>query len=240
LLQLRECHRVSEISGLLLGLSLYSYRVRELVACWLFFIILFAVLALLISGAVLAWYAWIYASQWARTTVPLTPAPVLAPAGVHSETTSGARQLKGPFAGSYPYPSAQNGSAMDNCFAAAVHLTLKVYLMLGRRCHSLWLEKRKTRRFRIHWLEPPKVRESIGSGGNLTWRLNSRDVEQLRQSKGPVTQSQCLWQPVHLRFFPQVAQFLASRAWIGIARVSSSTNARRRWRSASDFARYIP
>jgi hypothetical protein len=57
----------------------------------------------------------------------------------------------------------------------------------------------------IHWrahtmLEPPIGRESIGNGGNMTRRLNSRDVEQLRQSKSPVTQSQCLWQLAHPRF----------------------------------------
>ena len=92
--QLRESHRVSQLSGLLLGLSLYSYRVRELAACWLFFIILFVLLALLILGAVLAWYAGIYASHWARTTGPRTPVLALVSAGVHQETNSGARQLK--------------------------------------------------------------------------------------------------------------------------------------------------
>ena len=92
--QLRESHRVSQFSGLLLGLSLYSYRVRELAACWLFFIILFVVLALLILGAVLAWYAGIYASHWARTTTPATPVLALASAQVHLETISGVRELK--------------------------------------------------------------------------------------------------------------------------------------------------
>src|SRR5713226_1412001 len=84
--QLRESHRVSQLSGLLLGLSLYSYRVRELVACWLFFIILFVVLALLTSGAVLAWYAGMYAARWARTTAPVVPVLALASAEVHPET----------------------------------------------------------------------------------------------------------------------------------------------------------
>jgi hypothetical protein len=73
--QFRESHRVSQLSGLFLGLSLYSYRARELLACWLFFIILFAVLALLVLGAVLAWYAGKWAIDWARTTVPLPPLP---------------------------------------------------------------------------------------------------------------------------------------------------------------------
>jgi hypothetical protein len=93
-LHLREGHRVSQLSGLLLGLSLYSYRVRELVACWLFFMILFVVLALLVLGAVLAWYAWIYASHWARTTTPVVPVLALASAEIHLETISGPRDLK--------------------------------------------------------------------------------------------------------------------------------------------------
>ena len=93
MLQFRESHRVPQLSGLLLGLSLYSYRVRELVACWLFFITMFAVLALLILGAVLAGYAGKWVTDWAHITVPLTPVPVLASAGVHPETNSGARQL---------------------------------------------------------------------------------------------------------------------------------------------------
>jgi hypothetical protein len=93
-LQLRESHRLSQLSGLVLGLSLYSYRVRELVVCWLFFIILFVVLALLVLGAVLAWYAGIYASHWARTTAAVTPVLVLASAEIHLEAIAGASELK--------------------------------------------------------------------------------------------------------------------------------------------------
>jgi len=93
-LQPRESHRVSQLFGLVLGLSLYFYRVRELLACWLFFTILFVVLALLVLGAALAWYAGKWATDWARTTMPLTPVPVLVSAGVHAETTSGTRQVK--------------------------------------------------------------------------------------------------------------------------------------------------
>jgi hypothetical protein len=93
-LQLRKSHRVSQLIGLVLGLNLYFYRVRELLACWLFFSILFVVLALLVLGAALAWYAGKWATDWARTTMPLTPVPVLASAGVHAETTSSATQVK--------------------------------------------------------------------------------------------------------------------------------------------------
>jgi hypothetical protein len=86
--QFRQSHRVSQFSGLALGLSLYSYRVRELVASWLLFIIIFIVLALLVLGAVLAWYAGIRVSHWIRTTTP--GAPVLASAGIPLEAVSAA------------------------------------------------------------------------------------------------------------------------------------------------------
>ena len=55
--QLRESHGVAQFSGLLLGLGLYSYHVRELLVCWLFFGLLFALLAMLILGSVVACYA---------------------------------------------------------------------------------------------------------------------------------------------------------------------------------------
>jgi hypothetical protein len=90
-LHLRESHRVSQLSGLLLGLSMYSYRVRELAACWLFFILLFVVFALLILGGALAWYAGTSVVHWASTTAPVTPVLALASAEVHLETISGAR-----------------------------------------------------------------------------------------------------------------------------------------------------
>jgi hypothetical protein len=91
--QLRESHRVSQLSGLVLGLSLYSYRVRELFACWLFFFLMFAVLALVFVGGVLAWYAG-QSPTWARGNVPATSAPTLASAEVHLETIPGTRQLE--------------------------------------------------------------------------------------------------------------------------------------------------
>ena len=94
MLYLRKGHRVAQLSGLLIGLSLSSYRVRELAACWLIFMTLFVVLALLISGAVLAWYAGRWATDWARTTGPVTPVLVLASAEVHLETISSARKRK--------------------------------------------------------------------------------------------------------------------------------------------------
>jgi hypothetical protein len=82
---LRESHRVSQFSGLALGLSLYSYRVRELVSSWLLFIIIFVVLALLVLGAVFAWYVVIRLSHWIRTTTPGATVLVLASPGIPLE-----------------------------------------------------------------------------------------------------------------------------------------------------------
>jgi hypothetical protein len=91
--QLRENHRVLPYSGLLLGLSLYSYHVRELLICWLFFIVLFAVLALLVFGGVLAFHAGKYASQWARIAAPVTPVLALAAAELQLEIIAEAKKL---------------------------------------------------------------------------------------------------------------------------------------------------
>jgi hypothetical protein len=87
---LRESHRVAQFSGLALGLSLYSYRVRELVSSWLLFIVTFVVLALLILGVVLAWYLVIRLTHWIRTTTPGATVLVLASAGVPLEAVSAA------------------------------------------------------------------------------------------------------------------------------------------------------
>jgi hypothetical protein len=92
--QPRESHRVSQLTGLVLGLSLYSYRVRELLACWLFFFLMFVVLALVFLGGVLAWYAGQSGAHWAGGGVPATPALALASAEVQLETIADARQLK--------------------------------------------------------------------------------------------------------------------------------------------------
>jgi hypothetical protein len=63
---LRENHRVFQFSGLLLGLGLYSYQVRELLICWLFFSVLFVSLAIVILGGVLAGSAGKYLIQRAN------------------------------------------------------------------------------------------------------------------------------------------------------------------------------
>jgi hypothetical protein len=59
----RKNHLVFQFSGLLLGLGLYSYQVRELLICWLFFGLLFVSLAIVIIVGVLAAYAGEYVIQ---------------------------------------------------------------------------------------------------------------------------------------------------------------------------------
>lgn len=51
-------------SALLLALTRYSYRAKELLACWLFFCSLFAALVLVFFGAVLAGFATQYFLKW--------------------------------------------------------------------------------------------------------------------------------------------------------------------------------
>jgi hypothetical protein len=91
---LRENYRVSQISGLLLGLSLNSYRVRELLVCWLFFSLLFVLLALLILAGVFACYAGKYVIHWANTAAPVTPVLAFGSAELQLKTTSCTTKLK--------------------------------------------------------------------------------------------------------------------------------------------------
>jgi len=62
-----------QFSTFLLGLTSYSYRVKELLVCWLFFCSLFAILSLICLGAVLICYAGQYLVKWvnvANTVIP--------------------------------------------------------------------------------------------------------------------------------------------------------------------------
>jgi hypothetical protein len=91
---LRDSRHVSQFSGLILGLSLYSYHVRELLVCWLFFTLLFVCLALLLLGGVLAVYAGERVTGWARTPAGMTPVLALAPAELRVKIIPIARKLK--------------------------------------------------------------------------------------------------------------------------------------------------
>lgn len=75
---LRGRHCVPQFCALIAGVSLYSYHVRELLACWLFFCSLFALLGLIVSAVVLAGYAGRYAIGWARGMTQAPPIVALA------------------------------------------------------------------------------------------------------------------------------------------------------------------
>ena len=68
--RLHDYQRVSLFSGIFLGLCLYSYHVRELLACWFFFCLLFALVALLILGGLLASHAAKYVMDWTNAGRP--------------------------------------------------------------------------------------------------------------------------------------------------------------------------
>jgi len=91
---LRGIYRVSQFSGLLLGLSLYSYHVRELLVCWLFFCLLFVLLALVILGGVLAAHVGSQAIHWAGTAVRVAPMVALDSDEIQLDAISGGRKLK--------------------------------------------------------------------------------------------------------------------------------------------------
>jgi hypothetical protein len=72
LLRLQENQHVLQIFGLLLGLGLFSYHVRELMVCWLLFSLLFVLLILLICGGALAYYTGKCVIDWVSTTPRVT------------------------------------------------------------------------------------------------------------------------------------------------------------------------
>jgi hypothetical protein len=86
---------VLQCSGLLLGFSLYSYHVRELLICWFFFIVLFAlVAAAILGGALLFFYAEKYFSQGAGTDAPTAPSLALSAAEISLKSIPDSGQLK--------------------------------------------------------------------------------------------------------------------------------------------------
>jgi hypothetical protein len=88
-----ENHHALRLSGLLLGFSLYSYRIQELLVCWLFFSLLFVSLALVILGGVLACYAGKYVIRRVTTAVRLRPVVALGSDNVHLQDMVDAREL---------------------------------------------------------------------------------------------------------------------------------------------------
>jgi hypothetical protein len=74
--QLRASHQVWQFAGMFLGLGrilMRSYYIRELLACWLFFSLVFGLLALIVFGSVLALCAGKRIAHWARTAAQVRP-----------------------------------------------------------------------------------------------------------------------------------------------------------------------
>ena len=90
---LRKVRGVSQFSALLL-VSLYSYRMRELLVCWLFFSALFAALAFLVLIGALACYAGKYAIHWVNATAPVAPVVGLGPDEPYLKTDPDSITLK--------------------------------------------------------------------------------------------------------------------------------------------------
>jgi hypothetical protein len=72
-IQFKENLRVLSVGGLLLGLSVYSYHVRELLVCWLYFSVLFVCMMLVILIGELGVYAGKCVAVWARSAAEMTP-----------------------------------------------------------------------------------------------------------------------------------------------------------------------
>ena len=94
MLRLQENQHVLQISGLLLGLGLFSYHVRELMVCWLLFSLLFVLLALLIFVGALACYAGKCVIDWVSTTPRVTPVVTLTTDDLQLKTISDCLELK--------------------------------------------------------------------------------------------------------------------------------------------------
>jgi hypothetical protein len=69
-----------------LGLILRSYHMRELLACWLFFSLVFVLLALIVFGSVLAFCAGNRVIRWARTAARVTPLVDFSPGELRMKT----------------------------------------------------------------------------------------------------------------------------------------------------------
>ena len=73
MIQFKENVWVLPVVGLLLGLSLFSYHLREILVCYLIFTVLFACIMLLILVGELGVYAGEYVAVWVHLTTVKTP-----------------------------------------------------------------------------------------------------------------------------------------------------------------------
>lgn len=108
-------------TGLLMGLGFFSYHVRELLVCWLFLGLLFAVLVLAGLGILLVGYAGHYFFRWMRAAATVVPVLVVCPPELHPEVIPASRIL---LAGSLDvaadlYPIAAGPEALSGSLIAA-------------------------------------------------------------------------------------------------------------------------
>lgn len=89
----REGLPVLPFTGLLLGLGFYSYHIRELLVCWLFLGLLFAVLTLAALGVLLAGHAARYLATWIRAAAAVAPELAICPAEPRQESVPDPRIL---------------------------------------------------------------------------------------------------------------------------------------------------
>jgi hypothetical protein len=82
---------VLQFATVVLCLTCYSYRVRELLVCWLLFCFLFAVLAIAFLAALLACYAGQYLLNWVGAANKVFPDLVVCLAELPQEASSGPR-----------------------------------------------------------------------------------------------------------------------------------------------------
>jgi hypothetical protein len=80
-----------QFSTFVLCLTCYSYRVRELLVCWLFFCFLFAALSIAFLTALLACYAGQYLLNWVGAANKVIPDLVVCLAELPQEASSGPR-----------------------------------------------------------------------------------------------------------------------------------------------------
>jgi len=82
---------VLPLSAFLLALTVYSYRLRELLVCWLLFCSLFALLALVVLGAALACYLAQNLGKWVGVAKIVIPELAESLAKLAREATSAPR-----------------------------------------------------------------------------------------------------------------------------------------------------
>ena len=91
---LRGSRRVSQFSWLLLGFGLYSYRVREILVCWLFFSGMLAALGLLVTGGILVWHGGKCVLDWTGPLIPIAPKVAAPPSELLLRPVAAARKWK--------------------------------------------------------------------------------------------------------------------------------------------------